>query len=206
MTASEWFRNTEWNEAIASTFEQKLKRARRKNQYLRIQACTISHSHPHIALGLLERYFALGEDFDHAQAYVDRANSQLALGDVDAAIRSFEAALEREKAFPRLLTNAYLDLPYLIALNDISNRFEQAMEILSSSKDRLMFPIDRFKYHTVRAIIFASRNSAIAYTEAQAALEVATSDHSGFRNHPAVGLASDKHAQTLPKLRRLCGA
>src|SRR5690349_22700680 len=98
--ADDWFRNTEWNESVALAFEQKLKRARRKSQYLRIQACTLARHDPKVALELLERYFALGDDFDHAQAYVDQANAYLALGDVDAAIRSYESALERERAFP----------------------------------------------------------------------------------------------------------
>ena len=69
----EWFRNTTWNESIQAAFDAKLRRARRKGQYLRIQACTLARSHPEIALELLERYLALPDDFDRAQAYVDRA-------------------------------------------------------------------------------------------------------------------------------------
>ena len=206
MTDDGWFRNADWNDAIAGSFEQKLKRARRKSQYLRIQACTLASSHPQVALELLERYFALGEDFDHAQAHVDRAKAHLALGDLGAAIQSYEAALERELAFPNLRTNAYLDLPYVIALNGVVSRFDQALTILSGSEDRLMFPVDRFKYHAAKAVILARSDSTAARGEANAALEAAALDHSGFRYHPTVGLVSERHAQALSKLRGLCDA
>jgi tetratricopeptide (TPR) repeat protein len=166
---SEWFRNTDWNEAIAAAFDQKLKRARDKKQYLRIQACTLARSHPQIALELLDRYFALGDHFDHAQAHVDRATAHLALGDMESAIHSYEAAVEREAAFPNLRTGAGLELPYLIALNAIVGRFGQAMEMLSGSEDGLMFPVDRFKHHAARAMILARSDLVAARAEAKSA-------------------------------------
>lgn len=78
MTA-EWFRNARWNESVERSFNEKLRRARRKEQYLRIQASTLACSHPEVALRLLDRYFELPDDFDHAQAHVDRATALLAL-------------------------------------------------------------------------------------------------------------------------------
>jgi len=203
---SDWFRNTDWNEAIAAAFDQKLKRARDKKQYLRIQACTLARSHPQIALELLDRYFALGDHFDHAQAHVDRATAHLALGDMESAIHSYEAAVEREAAFPNLRTGAGLELPYLIALNAIVGRFGQAMEMLSGSEDGLMFPVDRFKHHAARAMILASNDSLAARAEAKAAMDAAALAHSGFRYHPTLGLVSDEHASALIKLRGLLDA
>jgi tetratricopeptide (TPR) repeat protein len=203
---SVWFRNKDWNEAIATAFDQKLKRARDKKQYLRIQACTLARSHPRVALELLDRYFALGDHFDHAQAHVDRATAHRALGDMESAIHAYEAAVEREFAFPNLRTQAGLDLPYLIAVNDVVGRFEQAMEMLSASKDRLMFPVDHFKHHATRALILARHDLVAARTEAKSALEAAALAHSGFRYHPTVGLVSEEHANALSKLRGLLDA
>jgi tetratricopeptide (TPR) repeat protein len=206
MANDSWYRNTEWNETIALAFDQKLKRARDKSQYLRIQACIIASSHPQVALELLERYFALGNDFDHAQAYVDQATAYLALGNVSAAIEAYEAALKRERAFPNVRTDAYLELPYLIAINGISEHFNRALKILSGSERRLMFPVARFKYHAARAIILSKTDPSSARTEAQAALEAAATDHSGFRYHPTIGLVSERHAAALSKLQELCDA
>jgi hypothetical protein len=66
-SSDDWYRNTEWSEEIAERFEAQLKRARRKARYLRIQACTLAWSDPLVALRLLDRYFDLGDDFDHAR-------------------------------------------------------------------------------------------------------------------------------------------
>ena len=86
---TEWFRNTTWNASIERAFDDKLRRARRKEQYLRIQACTLARLHPDVALKLLDRYFALPNDFDHAQAHVDRATAYLALGRVAEALTAY---------------------------------------------------------------------------------------------------------------------
>ncbi|MFO1465449.1 MAG: hypothetical protein U1F35_03250 [Steroidobacteraceae bacterium] len=98
---TDWFRNATWNASIEQTFEDKFRRARRKEQYLRIQACTLAHSHPDVALRLLDRYFTLPNHSDHAQAHVDRATAYLALGRVADALAAYEDALTRESAFPK---------------------------------------------------------------------------------------------------------
>ncbi len=205
MADEQWFRNTSWDETIASMFEEKLRRARRKSQYLRIQASTLASTYPVVALELLDRYFVLGEDFDHAQAHVDRANAYLALGQVDAGIQSYEAALKREEAFPNLRTGACLDLPYQIALLGLAERYEQAMAMLPAAAEQLVFPVDHFKLHAVKAIISSAKgDSSAARVDARIALAAAARDHSGFRHHPGVGLVSDRHAQALSRLRELC--
>ena len=58
---------------MAAQFEAKLKRARQKGQYIRIQACTLAEAHPEVALLLLEKYFEQEDRFDEAQAFVGRA-------------------------------------------------------------------------------------------------------------------------------------
>jgi hypothetical protein len=86
--SDEWFRNTPWDVTIAAHFEEKLRNARRKEQYLRIQASVLAETHPESALQLLDRYFALPDDFDHTQAHVDRATALIALGRIDEALAS----------------------------------------------------------------------------------------------------------------------
>ena len=205
--SDDWYRNTAWNESIAREFEEKLARARRKEQYLRIQASTLAHTHPETALALLERYFELPDDFDHTQAHVDRAYAWISLGSLDKAIACYEAALAREAEFPKLQTQAYLDLPYLIATRDIESMFERASQLLDQFKSRLMFPVDYFKWHAAKALI-ASRqqNEDSTHLHAEEALRVAAETTSGFRYHPRAGLVSTKYDSTLSKLQQLRGA
>jgi tetratricopeptide (TPR) repeat protein len=204
---ADWFRNTTWNEAVERSFNEKLHRAKRKEQYLRIQACTLAQSHPDVALQLLDRYFALKDDFDHAQAYVDRATALLALGRVNEAIESYNAALAREEEFPNIQTTAYLDLPYLIAARGIREKYDDAIQALEKYKARLAspiaFPVDRFCWHAAYALITAERNDAASATaHAQSALEAAALDHSGFRYHPSVGLVSKQYDEVVQKLKK----
>ena len=207
MTDDRWFRNKSWDPDIAAAFEEKLRRARRKGQYLRIQASYLAQAHPQVALELLDRYFALGDDFDQAQAHVDRAQAYLAIGQVEDAFASYEAALRREEEFPNLRTGAYLELPYQIALQGAAHRYDQAIALLSQAGERLLFPVDHFVFHATKAIIFSAQgNLGDARTEASPALEAASRDHSGFRYHPGVGLVSDKHANALALLHPLCDA
>lgn len=207
MSSEDWYRNTTWNEEAAERFEAKLKRARRKAQYLRIQACSLARSEPRVALQLLERCFELGDDFDHAQAYVDQASAYRTLGQIENAVRSYEQAMRRESEFPRLQTQAYLELPFFIATTPIPERFDQARVLLDQFRGRLMFPIDVFRWNAVYALILAARSQeseASAY--AQAALDAAARETSGFRYHQNLGLVGDRYSDLVQELRDIAHA
>lgn len=207
--ASEWFRNTIWNESVERAFDEKLRRARRKEQYLRIQACTLARSHPEVALKLLDRYFELPDDFENAQAHVDRATALAQLGRTSEAIEGYEAALAREAKFPKLRTRAYLDLPYLIATRAIREQYGRAVEVLLAHEARLKFPlgfpVDRFRWHAARAFIAAETNEpAVAKLHAEKSLEATRCEHSGFRYHPFVGLVTEEYDRVIEKLNAYC--
>jgi tetratricopeptide (TPR) repeat protein len=206
MSRDDWFRNRNWNDEIAAQFEAKLKRARRKGQYLRIQACTLARSEPGVALELLERYFAQEDDrCDDAQAHVDRATALLSLGRVNEALDSYEDALRTEAKVPNMLTQAYIELPYAVSVRGVRSRYDRALEILQNHRKRLMFPVDYFKWNAAQAIIAGSTgNRDTAKEFASAALGFAAKDHSGFRYHPGIGLVSDDHAEALRQLRGYC--
>jgi tetratricopeptide (TPR) repeat protein len=206
MSRDGWFRNTRWDDSIAELFEAKLRRARTKGQYLRIQACMLCESNPAVALSLLDRYFAqTDERFDDAQAHVDRASALLALGRADEAVDSYEEALRAESRMPNLLTQAYIELPYLIAVRGIRARYTRALEVLKMHRKRLTFPVDHFKWNAAQALLAgAAGNHASAREFAEAALEAAAKDHSGFRYHAKIGLVSEEHSEALRLLRGYC--
>jgi tetratricopeptide (TPR) repeat protein len=205
--SADWFRNTIWDAAIEEAFDEKLRRARRKEQYLRIQACTLARSHPEVALKLLDRYFALRDDFDHAQAHVDRATALLTLGRVDEALAAYEAALAREAVFPNLQTQAYLDFPYIVATCGVREQYRRALELLHRHESRLMFPVDHFRWHSAHAMIGAAMGDVEAVrSHAERALEAARCHDSGFRYHPSVGLVTPQYEAVVGKLEALCAA
>jgi hypothetical protein len=201
MARDDWFRQKDWSAEIEAAFFEKLRRARNKKQYLRIQASTIAGRKPGVALRLLDEYFALGDHFDQAQAHADRASASLALGDTEHAIVALEAALVREEQYPRLLTYAYLDLPFLIASHRIESRYKQALELLDRHRARLTFPVDHFRWHTAYALIFSAQaQTSSAREHARLALAAAAKDQSGFRYHPGVGLVGTRYEDIREEL------
>jgi tetratricopeptide (TPR) repeat protein len=205
--SNDWFRNRNWNDAIAREFDEKLRRARRKEQYLRIQASTLARTHPDIALQLLDRYFQLPDDFDHAQAHVDRATALQALRRIEDAADAYEAALERELVFPNLRTQAYLEFPMLVATQRLARRYNRALAVLRAHVDKPVFPVDKFLWHAAHALILsATGNSTAASTYAVQALDAAALDKSGFRHHPNVGLVTEKHRELIKTLSGVSAA
>lgn len=206
MSRDDWFRNTKWNESIERTFEEKLRRARRKSEYLRIQAGGLAESHPVVALQLLERYFAIGEKVIWAQAYCDQARAFLTLGRVDDAITSYERALDREAEFPNVITQAYIELPFLIATRGLGERYDRAARILQDNQSRLTFPVERFKWHAALALIAKCRGDNVSASEhASRALAEANQCHSGFRYHPAIGLVQQHYRTLINQLTPISG-
>ncbi len=204
MSNEDWYRNDKWSEEIESNFFAKLKRARRKEQYLRIQASTIAKIKPDIALVLLEQYFSLKDDFDHAQAYCDMASAYLAKGEVLKAVQSYRRALDREDEFPNLKTDAYILYPLTIIENKLSNMYLSANEVLDKHQERLMFPIDYFRWHAAKAIIAANLgNKEQASNHAIIALDAAKIKKSGFRFHQNLGLVGKEYKGVVSELRAI---
>lgn len=114
MARDDWFRNKKWDAATEAHFNEKLRRARDKAQPLRIQASYLEKTNPKATLALLERYFALGNHFDMATAFLHQAEAHLALGEQDEALRSLEKALQRERDFPNVRLRRGAASPYLL--------------------------------------------------------------------------------------------
>ena len=204
MTEHDWFRNSEWNEDVEANFFAKLHRARDKSQYLRIQANTLAQKYPAVALRLLNQYFDLGEHFDQAQAYVDRATAHLALGDVEQALCSYEAAISREAVYPQVKTGAYLYFSFLVATQHLNSRYDQSLRLLSKNKSALTFPVDYFRWCAAAALILADLGEVIeAKHHAKQALEAASQKHSGFRYHPNIGLVGEEYESVYNQLRSI---
>lgn len=207
MASRDWFRNEDWSPEIAEAFEARLRRARRKDEYLYLQAITLLQTHPRECLALIERYFGLGERHRDAGARWVQAQAHCGLGDFQAAYLAYEAALEAERLSPGMVTGSCLDYPYLLAMRDEARLFDRALEVLALPQVRLVVPVSRFKFHASRALVFSHRGDReAARAEARLALDAASQSRSGFPDHPGVGLVGELHAPGLARLRPLCDA
>jgi len=204
LSREDWYRNTEWNKEIAESYFAKLKRARSKDQYLRIQANYLASRYPEVALELIEQFFALKEPFDYAQAYCDKAKAYIALCNIEGAVMAYQSALEHESKGKGVLTEAYIALPMLIAEHELKEHYRYGIELLKDNFERLTFPVDHFRFHAALAIFEKGLgNVKEASRQAGLALDAAQIKKSGFRFHQKLGLVGEKYADIVSKLRKI---
>lgn len=204
MGREDWFRNATWSQEIEAAFRARLARSRDKRQQLRIQAQTLAERDPRVALRLLDEYFALEPGVDEAQAHMDAASAYRALGNIEAAIIAMEAALSRETAKPGVITQAWLELPVLIVLQNRAELYGRALDLVDLPGRALSFPVDHFRRHGVLALVAAGigrRMDAVA--EAETALAWADVRASAFGRHPNTGLVDERQAPLRRRLEKL---
>ena len=206
MGRHDWYRNEEWNEEIAEAFFAKLKRARDKNQYLRIQASYLKMSYPEVALDLLDKYFQLdGDFFDSATAHTQRAEILLSKGDIEGAIIAYDNALKQEAANENFRSEAAVMLPMLIAEHNLVKYFQKGIKILEANTEFPPFPLNYFRWHAAMAIFknaLGEKNEASKHAEL--ALEAAQKEKSDFRYHQSLGLVGKNYEPVIERLRSIC--
>jgi tetratricopeptide (TPR) repeat protein len=210
MSRHDWYRQTVWSPTQETSFFQRLARSRspfHRAQYLRIQALTLAQtgqpSNLRVALGLLERIFADYPDaFDVAMAYLQAARCHDALGNIEAASQHFEQALAEQSKSPNYQTGVTLEFPWFIVRHGMVELYDRALEVLVNVDS--VFPIQRFKECTCRALIADHRGERVAAeASAQAALQAAGLRRSPFARHPSVGLVGDEHSEWIERLEAL---
>lgn len=205
---TEWCRNTDWNDAIEAEFRKRLRRARAFNQkqYMRIQADYLVYTHPRVALQLLDEYFALGGDILRAFALSTRAQAYRELGDIEEALRAYEACLDYEAAKPGVRGSAYLEYPRLVMELRRRDKYERVQQLFASWDKEEIFAVQTFTRCAAMALIHDDLGRADeARLAAIDALAAAGVSHSGMRYHPRVGLLGDLPLEVEALLVRLAG-
>ena len=132
--ANDWYRNTTWNDEVAENFFIKLGRARsQRDQYLVIQASTLSRVEPKVTLDLTKLYFETKKsDFENVRALWANVNAFKALGRIDDVSKTYRAILKREREFPKHKTTSNVDYPYWVATKELSKEYQDALDILKN--------------------------------------------------------------------------
>ncbi|MBL8724057.1 MAG: tetratricopeptide repeat protein [Planctomycetes bacterium] len=206
----DWFRRTSWTEGDKAEFEAKLGRARRssRGQYVRIQGVHLAEAGLHReAAELFERVLAeFPEPLEIAPALSGLGQSLLALGQREPALDAMRRCVLREREYPNVKTDAWLEFAFIVASLDVRDLFEEARGVLlehDAQESQMIFPLQRFKLHASRAILAGT--SDVAAMEAAAALREAARSDSGLRYHGKLGLVGDEFAGIKIRLRGIVG-
>src|SRR5947209_1762515 len=164
MSKPEWFRRTSWTDADRADFYARLKRSRgasSKSQYLRIQALHLAEAgHHEGAIDLLDRLLAdFPDSIDTAQAHAQKADSLAKTGQTERAIDEYRAALQRERDFPNVRTNAWLDFGWFVVEMELTPLYGEVARVLEEFRDEggLKFPAIEYRYATLQALLADAR-------------------------------------------------
>ncbi len=208
MADEDWYRQTRWNDRIEQAFFERLSRTRsQRDQYLVIQATTLSVQRPDVTLRLVDRYFdTKTSDFEDVRALLARAEAYRSQKKIVETVQAYKDVLRREAEFPKHQTATYLELPYFIANQSLSAEYSFALTVLEKGAEELPFPVDKFRWHASKALIAAAQNGdAEARTHARQALDAAQVRKSGFRYHQNIGLVGKEHQAVIKRLVKLAG-
>lgn len=216
MGRNDWFRRKTWTKADQDAFIARLNRSRsaaKKAQYLRIQALSLqsvgTEEMLRASIALLNQFFEEYPDaFDLAQAYLQKAECLLALGDESGATEYFRSALEVERERSSVQTTASLKFGWLVVERDLRDLYDEALQAIETNTEpgRMIFPYEHYMVNAVRAVITEERGyHEIARELAQRALDAASQTDSGFRYHPNVGLVRDTENPVHARLVQIAG-
>jgi tetratricopeptide (TPR) repeat protein len=176
-------------------FFTRLKRARRKTEYLLIQAQTLVRTrvpaHAKAALHLLDLLLTQHSDpFHLSNAHLARAEALVALGRLPEAVDAFRAALQARREMPNVVNYAYLEYAWTIARLRAREHYEEVLacmqEFLESSDPA--FPVNAYRYFGALALIADDlQDSAEARHQAMQAISAASVKKGPFSRHPDFG-------------------
>lgn len=213
MPRDDWFQHSTWSPAEQQDFLARLKRSRtaaNKAQYVRIQASCLAEAGLHReAVELLDLLFReFPERFELAQSHLQKALCLIELNEPEHAITEFRASFQSQREYPNVGTTCWLRFSWFIVRQQLADLYDEALAVLEEfrSDTRLAFPIDRYLFAAVRALIAHARNDPESAREfAKVAIQCATTQHSGFRYHPDVGLVDKLDAEVQNRLMALVG-
>lgn len=210
----DWYRRTTWTKTDEEEFFQKLHRARSwgRPQYLMIQATTfVATGDPGLldaAESLLAKYFA-----EYPDDKSNRSSCFNLLGDVHRLRRQFEAAIENykravefEKEYPNVQTDAFLQFAELVVKLDKRDHFKLAERVLMKGKGDADFPADRYRIFSLLAIIcYANGKKEKGDGHVATADRAAAATSSGFQYHQSLGVVIERDAELDELVRKYNG-
>lgn len=212
MSKEDWYRKTTWSKSAKEEFFARFNRSRtnfHKAQYLRIQASYLQSTNTEeMALCSLELLELILKDYPEkselSSTYLQKAECLIMLGKIEQGIDEMRNALQAEREYPNTKTEVWLEFGWTAIIYQISYLYDEVFEVLNEFKSDLMFPVDKYRWNAIQAIIGnekGNKNAAKKY--ASTALEASSLVHSGFRYHPNIGLVQNPNAEIHSQLIEL---
>jgi tetratricopeptide (TPR) repeat protein len=200
---ADWFRRKSWTQTDEEEFFTKLNRARKdgRAQYLKIQAIELVQTEDsallNVAEDLLNKMLT-----EYPNDSFNKSSALHTLGDIyklrenyQKAKEYYKQALDFEKVYPNVITQAYLDYSELVVKTGDRTSFDEVEQILLERQPRLMFPIEKYKVNSLLSIISKHKNRHDeAKRFAELAEQSANGETSGLRYHKYLGVVKDRDA------------
>ena len=207
---ADWFRLKSWTQTNEEEFFKKLNRARKdgRAQYLKIQAIELVQTEEEallkVAESLLNKMLT-----EYPEDNFNKGSALSTLGDIyklrenyQKAKEYYKQALDFEKVYPNVITQAYLDYSELVVKTGETTSFDEVEQILLERQPSLMFQIEKYKVNSLLSIINKHKNRHDeAKRFAELAEQSANAETSGLRYHQYLGVVIerdtwlDKHVQ-----------
>lgn len=198
---ADWFRRKSWTQTDEEEFFNKLNRARKdgRAQYLKIQAIELVQTEDstllNVAENLLNKMLT-----EYPEDNFNKGSALHTLGDIyklrenyQKAKEYYKRALDFEKVYPNVITQAYLDYSELVVKTGETTSFDEVEQTLLERQPRLMFPIEKYKVNSLLSIISKHKNRHDeAKRFAELAEQSANAETSGLRYHKYLGVVKDR--------------
>ncbi len=214
MSKTDWYRRETWTSDDRREFFSRHKRAHEHNkpQYLRIQAWHLEQTgKPELINAALELLNLMIEKYPSpiqlASAHHQRATCLEAIRRHDEAIEAYRDAMQAQREFPNVKTNAALDFGMFAVRHRHAMLYDEVLATLEEFIEDLRFPYEQYQFNAILAMIASHDGDNLeAKRCARRAMAAYARKDSGLRYHPRVGLVTEPNGEILNMLKDLCDA
>ena len=198
---ADWYRRKTWTKTDEEEFFAKLNRARKdgRAQYLKIQAIELIETKDKKLLKVAENLLLKmlteypDDDFNKGSALHSLGDIYKLRDDFQNAIKYYKQALDFEKIYPNVITQAYLDYSELVVKTGGTASFNDVEQILLERQPTLLFPIEKYKVNSLLSVINKqNKRHNEAKRFAVLADQSANAETSGLRYHKYLGVVTDR--------------
>ncbi|MEZ7515502.1 hypothetical protein [Flavobacterium frigidarium] len=203
---SDWYRRKNWTENDEIEFYAKLNRAKKdgRAQYLKIQAIELIETKEenliNVAESLLNKYlYEFPEDnFNRSSCLGKLGEIYLLRNSPLKALENFKKAIEFEKIYPNVITQATIKFSEIVIENNIEAEYKYVEEILMNkinSENGLTFNNEKYIVYSILSIINKENgNNKIAKEYTEIAEQSANLESSGFTYHKKLGIVTKRNS------------